>query len=131
MGDNTSHSTMPTLDCPISDDPCEPDGVVIRIVEERQIVDSGPWFYQMDTTIEPGSGIRVEQNLAWSTYEVHVEAGTIALTASVPVECSGSCTMASGSQPARSGSGGTEATSIPVLPDTEVLLGPGDSATFN
>jgi hypothetical protein len=117
-----------TLECSTVESVCETDGIVVQTISESHDTASDRWIYQMEASFEPGSGVQLVQNISPTTYEVHVEAGRIGLTASAPVDCSGSCTLTAGDQ--GSVSRGPETTRISVPPGTEVILGPGDTAIF-
>ena len=107
--------------CDPSGSTCEADGISVETVATGV---SGEWWWAVfRATLAPGATIEVAGQDLITSFTVSVEAGTVGLTAEVPVICSGECATASGAAAAQG--------PLLVPAGTELLLAPGDTAVFS
>ena len=127
MSESSSTPEPVLLDCPCSEIECSGPGVLVRWVAGAVSKGTGQWTALVQTELEPGAAVRSGPDGASTMYLVRVEAGTVGLTASVPVTCFGGCRLNS-SEPRSTDPYGFD--TVQLAPGTEVLLEAGDTALF-
>jgi hypothetical protein len=121
-------SSPPILQCDTAEPICRGDGLTAEILVTAESDDGERWWALIRTSFEPGTEVQPFSEVYPTNYVLYVEAGTLALTADVPVTCIGVCAMQA---PAATGTPMSRSPSAVVIPaGREVLLGAGDSAVF-
>ena len=125
----TSESaTPPIFSCGAAESVCEVEGVTSELLDAGASPDGEQWWTVSYVSFQPGAGVQPTSDPIPTRYALYVESGTIALTAAVPVICSGVCRVEApitAGTPAALSQGGTI-----VPPGVEVHLDPGDVAMF-
>lgn len=125
----TSESTTPPIfRCGAAEPVCEEEGVTSELLATGESPDGERWWTASYVSFQPGAAVQPNSDPIPARYAVYMESGTIALTAAVPVSCSGVCRVEApitAGTPAALSQGG-----VIVPPGVEVHLEPGDVAMF-
>ena len=121
-------ATSPIFRCGAAEPVCEAEGVTSELLATGESPDGERWWTASYVSFQPGAAVQPTSDPIPARYAVYMESGTIALTAAVPVSCSGVCRVEApitAGTPAALSEGG-----LIVPPGVEVHLDPGDVAMF-
>ncbi len=121
-------ATPPILSCWVEESVCEEEGVTSELLETGQSSDNQQWWAVSYVSFEPGATVQPDSDPLPTRYALFVESGTIALIATVPVICSGTCRV---EPPITTGTPVALSQGSVLVPEgVEVRLEPGDVAMF-
>ena len=120
------------LRCEANSSLCEGDGVLVEFPASGLSTRTGTAWVLARVTLQPGATVQPQGGDPATRYTIHVQEGTVGLTASTPITCVGACDSVALDDEALANAtpvaGSIEGFLIPA--ETEVILSPGDVATF-